>query len=109
MITAIVVFILWLLLSALAGSIAEKKGRSTNAYFFLSLFLSPVIGIVAALAASESPEGMERNALMTGAVRKCPHCAELVKKGAAICRFCGNELPELPEVSLKTWKGGKII
>ena len=26
-------------------------------------------------------------------VKKCPHCAETIKKGAKLCRFCNNEVP----------------
>ena len=31
--------------------------------------------------------------------RKCPSCAEMVKKDAKICRFCQRELPSLSELA----------
>ncbi len=107
--TWIMIFILWFSLSLFAASIANKKGRSGNAFFFLAFFLSPVVGIIAALAADSSPEGIERNELLKGLSRKCPFCAELVKKDAAICKHCGKDLPELVTPTLQNWKGGKII
>ncbi len=45
------IFIFWIILSAVAGIIANSKGRSWAGYFFLALFLSPLIGIVAAIVA----------------------------------------------------------
>lgn len=41
--------------------------------------------------------GSVRNASATGPstdTRKCPFCAELVKREAKICKHCGKELPE---------------
>jgi len=41
----------WIALCFLAGWIAAQKGRSGAGFFFLSLFLSPLIGILAAFGA----------------------------------------------------------
>jgi large conductance mechanosensitive channel len=32
----------------------------------------------------------------TGNTRKCPHCAEMIKPDATVCRFCNREVPEPP-------------
>lgn len=40
----------WLILSVLVGVVAEARGRSGTGFFFLSLFLSPLIGVIFALA-----------------------------------------------------------
>ena len=45
-----VVLIIWIILCFVAGSIAENKGNSALAAFLISLVLSPLIGIVIALA-----------------------------------------------------------
>ena len=47
-------FVVWVFLSIGAGAIAGSKGRSAGGFFLLSLVLSPVVGIIAALVASRS-------------------------------------------------------
>lgn len=44
-------FIFWIVLSAVAGIIANSRGQSWAKYFFIALLLSPIIGIVAAIVA----------------------------------------------------------
>ena len=39
--------IIWIVLSVLAGVGARNKGRSFAGFFFLSLLLSPLIGLIA--------------------------------------------------------------
>jgi len=31
-----------------------------------------------------------------GDSRKCPFCAELIKREAVVCRFCGRDVPVAP-------------
>ena len=45
------IFILWLFFSIIAGVIAGHKGRSGIGFFFLSVVLSPLVGVIAALVA----------------------------------------------------------
>ena len=41
--------LIWFLLCLLCGSIARYKGRSAFGYFLLSLFLTPIVGLIAVL------------------------------------------------------------
>jgi len=41
-------FVVWVALSVLSGVIAHKKNRSWIGYFFLSILLSPLVGLLAA-------------------------------------------------------------
>lgn len=82
----------WLILSILAGAIASSKGRSGVGFFFLAVFLTPLVGILAAafLPSLKPAAGVD--------VRErtpCLRCAELVLPEAAVCKHCGADLAAL--------------
>ena len=81
------IFLLWILLSALIAAYASKKGRSGAGYFFLALFLSPLVAFLVALASKPDREA----AAQKSGLKKCPRCAEYVQSEAQVCRFCGSE------------------
>lgn len=79
----------WFILSILAGAIAESKGRSGIGYFFLSILLSPLIGILAAafMSSLKVPAGVDARERVP-----CFKCAELVLPQASVCKHCGADL-----------------
>jgi len=89
----------WLVLSLVVGAIRSARGGSFWKLFFLSLLLSPVVGLICALAVPVSAKAAEAKQMATGDLRKCPQCAELVKREAKICRFCHSTLEPLPAES----------
>lgn len=86
------IFIFWLALSIIPPIIAINKGRSGAGFFFLSILLSPIIGIIAALVAKPNQKQLEAEQIASGYQKKCPYCAELIKKEARICRHCAKEI-----------------
>jgi hypothetical protein len=85
--------VFWASCSILCSVIANKKGRDEAGWFLLGVLIGP-FAILFALAAREDKQLLENRQLRTGRVRKCPFCAELIKREAVVCRHCGNDMPE---------------
>lgn len=87
------VLVIWIVLSLVIGYVWKERGHDPAAGFFVSLLLSPVIGLIVGIVMSPKKEVLERRSLAAGEGRKCPFCAEVVKREAVVCRFCGKDLP----------------
>ena len=88
----------WVIFSLLVGLYYTRKGHSFAYGFFVSLFLSPLLGFLLGLFLEPNIKVIENRALQDRTMRKCPDCAELVKAEAIVCRHCGRALePLAPE------------
>lgn len=88
--------ITWIVLSVLAGVGAKNKGHSFAGYFFLSLLLSPLIGLIAMAVAKpiekkeEEISQPERAAASVDSdMITCPSCGQSKQHGRA-CPNCGS-------------------
>lgn len=90
----------WIVFSILAGFIASEKGRSGPGFFLLSLILSPLFGVLAAIFAArrevdktETPLTIRNGrAVRMETSKPCPFCAETIKIEAVVCKHCGRDL-----------------
>jgi hypothetical protein len=90
-------FFFWIAFAMLVAVYAGHKGHSAVGFFFLSLFLTPLIGfLIAAVMSPDREQVAERSGL-----KKWPDCAEYVQGEAQVCRFCGHKFTENPEVKDK--------
>ena len=67
-----------LLLSVVPAYIAQTKGKSFGAWYVYGLFLLPIAFVHSLILGRDD--------------RKCPHCAELVKLEATVCKHCNSKL-----------------
>jgi hypothetical protein len=94
-----VIFLLvavWLAFAFAVAGYAGRKGLDRIWYFLLAVTLSPLVGFIFAALAKPDAGKIAEESLATGTVRKCPFCAEIVKREAIVCRFCGRDLPPAP-------------
>jgi hypothetical protein len=82
---------IWLLCGIVAAYIYQRKGRSGLAAFIIGVLLGP-IGVILALLSSTDEKAVEKKQFASGEMKKCPHCAELIKNDAKVCKFCGRDV-----------------
>jgi hypothetical protein len=82
--------ILPILLGIIVGAIARSKGRSFFGWWFYGSMIF-IVAIIHVLLVSPNNRGLERRAIENDG-KKCPMCAEIVKRDALRCRYCGNSL-----------------
>ncbi|MCF8245675.1 MAG: zinc ribbon domain-containing protein [Saprospiraceae bacterium] len=76
----------WIIICAVFGIVgsilAQKKGRSQILWFILCAIVPLLVIAILLLPAIAA----------AGFTKKCPHCAEIVKEDATMCKYCGMGL-----------------
>lgn len=87
----ILALLVWLPLCALVGWAAGQKGRSGVGFFFLSFFLSPLIGLLVLIAvpAREATAIAPRSPPSGGDLILCHACSRPRRADSLRCPSCG--------------------
>lgn len=87
----------YLLICVIIAAIAYKQSKNWILTLFLSIFLTPLAGVLALILMKPDKQKFENNAVNSGVFRKCPYCAEVIKSEAVVCRYCHKELEAIAE------------
>jgi len=79
-----VIIIIWIFLSFIVAVAGDKKKIGYWGTFFLSLILSPLIGLIIALVSSDKGP-------QAPSPKKCKHCGFDDKIGSQFCPGCGKD------------------
>ena len=82
-----------ILIGLIPAVIARNKGRSFGVWWFYGAMLF-FVALPHALLLKADQTTID-NRLINEGMKKCPHCAEIVKGDAKVCRFCGRDIGDV--------------
>jgi len=109
------IWVIAILIGLIPALIAYKKGypsKNEGYNFFVWWIFGASLFIVAlpwAIIMKPKRKIIEQEQLQDD-MKKCPQCAEIVKKEARVCRFCGHEFypkPITQEQEIEKFKGNE--
>jgi len=78
------------LIGLIPAAIAHNKGHNFVVWWFFGAAIF-IVALPMAILLKPNARALEQEAISTGG-RKCPYCAEIIKREAKVCRFADAKL-----------------
>lgn len=86
------VIVIWIVMAIIVCVVALNRGRNGFGWFVYGLLIWPV-ALINVLVIPPLNERVETRAIEAGDSKRCPHCAEIIRAQANVCRYCGRDVP----------------
>lgn len=98
--------LIWIVMGGIVvAMIAASKGRSGGAWFLYGAAVWPIALVHILL--TPRPTVIEDSRVMeAGDHRRCPYCAELIRREAIVCKHCGRDVGPEAAASVGGSAGG---
>ncbi len=95
-----VVFVLLVFIALIPAAIAQSKGRNFILWWLYGMAFF-IVALPHALLMAPDQRNLDAKGLSHGQ-RKCPHCAELIREEANVCRFCSRDVQPMEAARVST-------
>lgn len=93
------IFFILVIFAVVTALVAHGKDRSAFGWFVLGFIFGPLALLAVAVASPDRRKAELKEikaGLQSGALRRCPACAEAIRREATRCTHCSTEVEALP-------------